>query len=188
VNATALLVVGSACVVTGYLLGASGVVPRLSDRLRWKAEDLERAWLKRGRGHVTWYVLQTVYALMIARNVVIRPRRTVRAVKEARRLSPRRLPAELVDAARQAVRLHMPGSAAQFTHVLVPVYGLGPDLSNVAFGEDEIVFLTLGERSQHADGDTDPAALKASREVVHRLVAELKSPAGRMVRIDLTPR
>jgi hypothetical protein len=177
-----------ALALSSYALGASGVVPRITQRLHWKAVDTLRRWRRKPANHPARKAAQVlshvVEAGTIARAFVFNPRHTTHVLRQYRAVHPRRQPQELKDAVAEAARLHVPGKQVTLVRFAVFQPECVWELNNVAFYHghtpEDVTRCTLGGNpvwfGSRTEGQGSRTELTTSRD---RVEAALKAlPIG----------
>jgi hypothetical protein len=192
-----LMASAAALAVGSYTLGASGLVPCITDRLRRRMRAGAKRWILKPAWHPARWSAEAAFrglaASRVARAFALHPRRSVSVVRQYRTIAPRRQPRELLDAVAEAAELHLPGCPV--TLVRFPVYQpqgvMG--LDNVYFRHgraiEDITRITLGGNPDWmgglAPGQASREQLEASRERVRAALAAL--PIGPDVRSVIVP-
>ncbi|MGW0334299.1 hypothetical protein ACWD0J_20930 [Streptomyces sp. NPDC003011] len=185
------LVVGAVLALGIYYLGASGLIPETTHRLRVRVRRTLAPWVVKPAWHPARWTYETVVHARSARSIalafVFHPRKATAYLRQMLPLFPWRQPAELKEAVTEAARLHIPGKpvvAARFA-----VYQGRCDLTNVTFrhgrAPDDVTRITLGGNPDHmgglSPGQGTRAELEASRERVDTALRAL--PIGPYIRV-----
>ncbi|MEV6403985.1 hypothetical protein AB0M58_13705 [Streptomyces bobili] len=184
------LAVGAVLALGIYYLGASGLIPETTHRLRVRARRTIARWVLKPAWHPARWAYETVVHALSARGIalafVFHPRKATACLRQILPLFPWRQPAELKEAVAEAARLHIPGKpvvAARFA------FRDGRcDLTNVTFrhgrAPDDVTRITLGGNPDHYGGLTPGQGtrteLDASRERVDTALRAL--PIGPYIR------
>ncbi|MFF8786950.1 hypothetical protein [Streptomyces sp. NPDC015125] len=181
---TPVLICSAIATAVAYHLGASGIVPRATGRLRSRTRTVLIQWLAKPAWHPARWTVEAVAHVRTASVVVcafaLHPIASTRLMRQVVALAPRHQPDELKNAVAEAARLHVPDQPVTSVRVAIYQPHRTFGLDNVAFRHgrhpEDVTRVTLGGNPISMSGPTDPdirEQLHGSRERVAAALATL---------------